>query len=213
MCACVTGDIALSVDRTIFCVLDALNPRQCPPFVSRGNKYSDSASSTRKYRTAEVDSAEKHSHDDLGQCHPADRLVCVSSIIKAYHKAMKTDWCIETHHFITGQAYRMLIALIVSVVATQLLYVRDPAHLQKSSNRPAIKLFDQVTSTPPDAGVSKRPELKWRRSFCRVSPAAATGQVMGHRVFKQSLRPPKRTSRGRRLHLFDRGFVFTTQHI
>lgn len=63
-------------------------------------------------------------------------------IIEEYHKAMKTGCGVEMPQFTTGHALRVSIAL-QSVVATQLLRLRDLARSKESSSKPAVELFEE----------------------------------------------------------------------
>ncbi len=61
-------------------------------------------------------------------------------IVEEYHKAMKTGCGVEMAQFTTGQALRVSIAM-QSVVATQLLRLRDLARSKESRDRPAVEVF------------------------------------------------------------------------
>lgn len=62
-------------------------------------------------------------------------------VIEEYHKAMKTGCGIELPQFTTGPALRAAIA-ILSVVATQLLRLRDLSRGSNATTQPATQVID-----------------------------------------------------------------------
>jgi hypothetical protein len=62
-------------------------------------------------------------------------------VIEEYHKAMKTGCGIELAQFTTGRALRASIA-VQSVVATQLLRLRDLARASDATTRPATDVVE-----------------------------------------------------------------------
>lgn len=63
------------------------------------------------------------------------------AVIEEYHKAMKTGCGIELPQFTTGAALRASIA-VLSVVATQLLRLRDLARGPNATTQPATQVID-----------------------------------------------------------------------
>jgi hypothetical protein len=63
-------------------------------------------------------------------------------IIEEYHKAQKTGCGIELPQFTTGAALQVAIALL-SVVATQLLRLRDLSRREDAETRPALEVVDE----------------------------------------------------------------------
>jgi hypothetical protein len=70
---------------------------------------------------------------DWYQCRPT---------IEEYHKAQKTGCGIELTQFTTGPALQVAVALL-SVVATQLLRLRDLSRRQDAAIRPATEVVDE----------------------------------------------------------------------
>ena len=64
-------------------------------------------------------------------------------VIEEYHKAQKTGCCIESPQFTTRKALEVAVAML-SVVATQLLRLRDLSRQKDASTRPASEVVDRV---------------------------------------------------------------------
>lgn len=73
-------------------------------------------------------------------CERVDWYAC-RPIIEEYHKAAKTGCGIELPQFTTGHALRVAIA-VQSVVATQLLRLRDSSRRDDATTRPANDIVD-----------------------------------------------------------------------
>lgn len=63
-------------------------------------------------------------------------------VIEEFHKAMKTGCGVESPQFTTGHALQAVVGLL-SVVATQLLRLRDLSRRDDAATRPAAEVIDQ----------------------------------------------------------------------
>jgi hypothetical protein len=100
-------------------------------------------------------------------CQRVDWYAC-RPIIEEYHKAAKTGCGIELPQFTTGHALRVTIAML-SVVATQLLRLRDLARREDANVRPAGNVVDREYLVALSAWRFK--EVRWDMSvhdFCRA---------------------------------------------
>lgn len=79
--------------------------------------------------------------DFSSACERVDWYAC-RPVIEEYHKAQKTGCGIELPQFTTGHALQAAIA-ILSVVATQLLRLRDLSRREDASTRPASEVVDR----------------------------------------------------------------------
>jgi hypothetical protein len=74
-------------------------------------------------------------------CQRVDWYAC-RPVVEEYHKAMKTGCGIELPQFTTGHALQVTIA-VLSVVATQLLRLRDLSRREDVKERPASEVVDE----------------------------------------------------------------------
>jgi hypothetical protein len=79
--------------------------------------------------------------DFVAACERADWYAC-RPVVEEYHKAQKTGCGIELPQFTTGHALQVTIA-ILSVVATQLLRLRDLSRRDDAATRPASDVVDR----------------------------------------------------------------------
>jgi Transposase DNA-binding len=82
-------------------------------------------------------------------CRRVDWYAC-RPIIEEFHKAAKTGCGIELPQFTTGHALQVTIA-VLSVVATQLLRLRDLARREDAKERPASDVVDEEYATAASA--------------------------------------------------------------
>lgn len=105
------------------------------------------------------------------------------SIIEEFHKAMKTGCGIEQVQFTTRKALEVTLALL-SVVATQLVRLRDMSRDERFSEQPATEVIDAIYVEVLSLMLLKRIKPLTTQAFCM-----ALAKLGGH-LGRKSDKPP-----------------------